>query len=301
MSDAPLAQSYVEAYDISYPEAVARIEGEVRQLKEEIERSGSYQLNDLGKLYLNGEGRYEFEPCEAGLLTPTLYALSSFEMLPLHEVRRKNATSMFPAVQLETKSLDTRQIAQSLLHPEKPSLATIMSQIDPNTPQEEKTISIRVSLLRNLAVTAVAAIALVLFARPVDPNQSTVSEYAPAEASLLKTVMPKSESSNIPELTSIVQDLEEAAASIEKAQEVGVTPVTGDFTIVLAYSMPMENAQAFLQTLHQNGARKAVLMNYHSENVIVYGSYKNGEEAYNELQSLLENKNVSSGWIMQMK
>ena len=156
-------------------------------------------------------------------------------------------------------------------------------------------------MLRNLAVTAVAAIALVLFARPVDPNQSTVSENAPAEASLLKTVMPKSESSNIPELTSIVQDLEEAAASIEKAQEVGVTPVTGDFTIVLAYSMPMENAQAFLQTLHQNGARKAVLMNYHSENVIVYGSYKNGEEAYNELQSLLENKNVSSGWIMQMK
>ena len=42
-------------------------------------------------------------------------------------------------------------------------------------------------------------------------------------------------------------------------------------------------------------------MNYKSENVIVYGSYSSSEEAYNELQSLLEHKNAASGWIMQVK
>ena len=301
MSDTLLAQSYVDAYDLSFPEALARIEREVCQLKEEIERNGSCQLNDLGRLYVNGDGRYEFEPCEAGLLTPRLYALSSFEMLPLRKVMSHKGASMLPSVQFETQQLDTRQFAESLLHSDQPSLATIMSKIDHQTPKEEKTISIRVSLLRNLAVTAVAAIALVLFARPVDPNQEMTTGDAPAEASLLKTVMPKSEKSAPAELMSIVPDLESVSARIEKAQEVGVVPSTGDYTIVLAYSLPLENAQAFLQNLHQNGARKAVLMNYKSENVIVYGSYSSSEEAYNELQSLLEHKNAASGWIMQVK
>ena len=176
-----------------------------------------------------------------------------------------------------------------------------MSQIDNIPPQEEKTISIRVSVLRNLAVTAVAALALVFFARPVDPNESAVSDNTPTEASLLKTVMPSSEASSLPELTSIVADLEQVADCIEKAQEEVVPPAVGDYTIVLGYSMPLENAKAFLQTLHENGARKAVLMEYKSENVIVYGSYPTSDEALQELQTLLANKNAASGWIMQLK
>lgn len=299
MSDSLLAQSYVDAYDISYPEAVSRIESEVNRIKQEIEAKGSYLLHDLGRLFVNGEGRYEFEPCQAGLLTPKLYALSAFEMFPLR--KRGNKATALPSLRMQTKEIDSERIAQSLLHSEKPSLATIMSQIDNIPPQEEKTISIRVSLLRNLAVTAVAAIALVLFARPVDPNQTAATENQPAEASLLKTVMPHAQASSMPELTSIVADLEEVASSIEKAQEVGVTPAVGDYTIVLGYSMPLDNAKAFLQTLHENGARKAVLMEYKSENVIVYGSYATSDEAYQELQTLLANKNAASGWIMQMK
>lgn len=301
MSDSLLAQSYVEAYDISYPEAVSRIENEVNRIKLEIETKGSYQLHDLGRLFVNGEGCYEFEPCQAGLLTPKLYALSAFEMLPVRQGQKRHGTTSLPSLRMETKAIDAQRIAQSLLRPEKPSLATIMSQIDNIPPQEEKTISIRVSLLRNLAVTAVAALALVFFARPVNPNESAVAENTPAEASLLKTVMPSSEASSLPELTSIVADLEQVAGCIEKAQEVGVTPAVGDYTIVLGYSMPLENAKAFLQTLHENGARKAVLMEYKSENVIVYGSYPSSDEALQELQTLLANKNAASGWIMQVK
>ena len=90
MNDSLLAQSYIEAYDISYPEAILRIEDEVSELRQHIENEGSYELNDLGILKMNEYGNYEFEPCEAGILTPTLYGLSTVEMEPL-----ANMTSSF--------------------------------------------------------------------------------------------------------------------------------------------------------------------------------------------------------------
>ena len=85
MNDSLLVQSYIEAYDISYPEALRRIEAEVAEIRQHLESKREYELNDIGILRLNQEGNLEFEPCEAGILTPYLYGLSSFEMSPLVE------------------------------------------------------------------------------------------------------------------------------------------------------------------------------------------------------------------------
>ena len=57
MNDSLLAQSYVEAYDLSYPEALRRIEEEVNELKQHIETEGSYELNDIGTLSVNEDGK----------------------------------------------------------------------------------------------------------------------------------------------------------------------------------------------------------------------------------------------------
>ena len=62
MNDSLLAQSYVEAYDISYPEALSRIDTEVDELKLTLEKDGFYELSDIGVLTINAEGKYEFEP-----------------------------------------------------------------------------------------------------------------------------------------------------------------------------------------------------------------------------------------------
>ena len=80
INDSLLVQSYIEAYDISYPEALQRIEGEVEELRQHLQNEGSYELNDIGTLALNEDGNYVFTPCEAGILTPALYGLTSVEM-----------------------------------------------------------------------------------------------------------------------------------------------------------------------------------------------------------------------------
>ena len=79
INDSLLVLSYVEAYDISYPDAIKRIEAEVSEMRQLINNQGFFELPDIGVILTNDEGNLEFEPCSAGILTPELYALSSFE------------------------------------------------------------------------------------------------------------------------------------------------------------------------------------------------------------------------------
>ena len=50
INDSLLAQSYIEAYDISYPEAIQRIEDEVNELTQHLQNEGRYELNNIGIL-----------------------------------------------------------------------------------------------------------------------------------------------------------------------------------------------------------------------------------------------------------
>ena len=87
INDSLLAKSYVEAYDISYPDAMRRIEDEVRELRQRIDIDGQYEFRDLGVINLNKDGHYEFTPCPAGILTPELYGLSPVDIQPLCKLR----------------------------------------------------------------------------------------------------------------------------------------------------------------------------------------------------------------------
>ena len=120
---------------------------------------------------------------------------------------------------------------------------------------------------------------------------SEVTEVEEAEETTAATTSPRS----------IISFMEAVSDRLNQEEEVGVPPSVGDFTVVLGYSIPSENVQSFLDQLHAQGAKKAVLIDYKSQNVIVYGSYKTHEEANVALQELLANKNAASGWIMQMK
>lgn len=87
MNDSLLAQSYVEAYDISYPEAVRRLDDDVDAIRQQLDENGEYQMRGIGTLCLNADGNLEFEPFEAGVITPELYGLGSFQMARIGSVR----------------------------------------------------------------------------------------------------------------------------------------------------------------------------------------------------------------------
>ena len=141
MNDSLLVQAYIEAYDISYPEALRRIEAEVEELKQHLETDGLYVLNDIGTLRLNDEGQIQFEPCEAGILTPSLYGLSSFEMKPLSAIK-----ALIP--KKEEKQANNG-----------------------NNPSAD-IITIKMSWIRNTAAAAAAFIAFMMISTPISNSNS---------------------------------------------------------------------------------------------------------------------------------
>lgn len=140
LNDSLLVHSYIEAYDISYPEALRRIESEVNELRQHLETEGQYELNDLGVLSLNEEGNLQFEPCEAGILTPQFYGLGAFEMLPL-------------------EGHGTEQDSAKLTEEQDRKPA-------------DHAIVIKMSWLRNVAAVAAAVISFLMIGSPVSNSTS---------------------------------------------------------------------------------------------------------------------------------
>ena len=85
MNDSLLAQSIVEECDMSYPEAINAIEEKVAEMKQAIETNGRLTFNGLGTIGIGENGKYDFTPCKTGILTPTLFALDTFEIKSLKE------------------------------------------------------------------------------------------------------------------------------------------------------------------------------------------------------------------------
>lgn len=99
-NDYLLAQSYQDAYDISYPEAFRRIEKEVEEIRQTMVVNGSYQFHGIGTLTLDTDEHLTFSPASAGLQTPSLFGLSTFSLDELEELPSScsNFVPLMPAM-----------------------------------------------------------------------------------------------------------------------------------------------------------------------------------------------------------
>lgn len=170
MNDSLLVQSYVEAYDISYPEAQRRIDSEVIELKRSLEIEGYYELDNIGTILVNDEGKYEFEPCEAGVLTPGLYGLVGTELQTLDAEDVKTAVSLavpcvWGAAGPLSSSSDTERFSGGV-DVETLSAGGVVKKNEPSE-NGERVISVRVSVLRNIVAVACAIIAFFMLATPI--------------------------------------------------------------------------------------------------------------------------------------
>ena len=325
INDSLLVQSYVEAYDISYPEALRRIEGEVEELRQRLGNDGYYEMTDIGMLEVNEDGNIVFTPCEAGILTPGLYGLSSFEMPPLaaevaeetsENVRKPQNATVVP---LTTKIFD--QLAESA--------QTSDSNADNESIEEEeaeKTICIKVSWLRNAGIAAAAAIVLMLVFLPIShPGFKNVNIGDFNGTSFFSKLMPKDSQMNkinISEVKTstkvadkvvtkdsvkdIVKDsikdiVKDSVKNIVKTTDSAIQPkVKADtFCIVLASCIPQKNAERYVEELHKKGFDKAYTMVNNKMVRVIYGNYLSENDAYNDLQQIRSNDEFAQAWILK--
>ena len=285
MNDSLLVQSYIEAYDISYPEALRRIENEVEELKQHISIEGSYELHDIGELSLTEEGRYLFTPCEAGILTPELYGLSGFEMTPLSALK--------PAVEEEEKPTT-----------EETATTPVLAGLQEEDEDEERGVFIKMSWIRNTVAVAAAVLAFFLMTTPVSNSGSSQVNMGGLNNPLLTSkpkklvVKPDTTLQVVPDSTITVAEkvVEEKKDTISTEPE----QMTG-YCIVLASYVTKKNAKAFVDDLHKRGFSEAEIFIRNNVTRVICGHFKTQNAAYNRLNLVRDNKGFEEAWVLKLK
>lgn len=312
LNDSLLVISYVEAFDISYPEALRMIEAEVDELKQILATEGSYEMNGIGTLHLNKEGVVVFEPCEAGVLTPDLYALCSFdfERLPI--------AATAPAVTKETVITPETKIAAPVttIHEEKPVEENITDAEDSDNDSEY--IHINTKWLK----TAVAAAAVLLFAIVLTSPNSTVNGYyshmSTWSTELIQKLMPKDTNTETVRIQPHAMPIKtvrkaeaktdtvekEIADTVRKEAAADINPepsaMKNSYTIVLASSTTEDNAKNYIKKLKAKGYNDAVVYDNGHIIRVVYGNFASEQNAQDSLRKLRDSKDFKDAWVLKI-
>ena len=307
MNDSLLALSYVEAYDISYPEALNRIADEVAEIKQTLENTGRFELNDIGTIILNETGNYTFEPCEAGILTPELYGLGGFDMLPLAQISNTEAAEHTTVVEMTADEYKPAQQRESSDIKEEANIVSANNSVFINEEEEEENsstefISIRKSWLRNIAAACIAIIAFFTLSTPLGTSNVQKSQI---DTGMLTKVMPKELTQPAHELVlaNNVQAAETPAVNTGKmTQDSEITTTSSAYySIVLASRITKRNAATYAEYLQNKGFKEARVLITDTNVKVIYGSYSTENEAYTALNRLHNYEEFTDGWITKVK
>ena len=308
INDSLLVQSYIEAYDISYPEALRRIEGEVEELRQRLANDGYYEMTDIGVLEMNEDGNIIFTPCEAGILTPELYGLSSFEMQPL---MAEESTTSASSTQVQKPNVEPTPITTTVFDQvgQKEETSANDAGQDTDTDEDaEKTICIKVSWLRNAGIAAAAALLLFFVIFPISHSglkNVNIGDFN--GTSFFSKLMPKDSQMNninISEIKASAKDSSRQSVKDSVKDSIkGIEPkVKSDtFCIVLASCIPQKNAERYVEQLHKKGFDKAYAMVNNKMGRVIYGNYTSETDAYNDLQKIRSKDEFEQAWILKKK
>ena len=307
MNDSLLALSYVEAYDISYPDALSRIAEDVREIRAELDINGKYELSDIGTLHLNSQGTYTFEPCEAGLLTPNYYGLDGFVMQPLKELGT-SANNEETTATAEIVPFDSNAIQQA--EENKGNQQATAEPVFANEQEEEEEscefVQIRKSWLRNAVAACIALIAFFTLSTPLDTPQVQKSKV---DISMLNRLMPKEmvKDNSIKALEEVASEVEKKTENVENAERTDKAEIEKQeiakphYCIVLASRVTKRNAATYTESLQAKGFKDTRVLITSNNVKVIYGSYETEQQAYTALNQLHHHEAFADGWVTLVK
>ena len=316
INDSLLVLSYVEAYDISYPDAIKRIEAEVSEMRQLINNQGFFELPDIGVILTNDEGNLEFEPCSAGILTPELYALSSFECNKLSKLSEKQEETIptvgvaAPEAQKPVEEEPVKTVVVELQQEQK----EVESEYED---YEDDVVTIKVSTLKKIAAVAVVLLVVVFAILPFGGyNYFDGLQKGSIDTGLLTKVMPKAQTTTPEELGAIkvingaavridrteAENKVVAEAANPKASE-NVSKVEESkpvFVIVLASRVTKNNAERYVSSLIKKGVKDARVIGASNGSKVICGKYSSESEAMNGVHELREmSSEFKDAWVME--
>lgn len=298
MNDSLLAQSYVEAYDISYPEALRRIEQETDEIRRHVMHNGSYYLEGIGTLTSNDDDSYLFTPCESGLLTPSLYGLGSFEF----KLLGNNAAKVY---QTASKPVEQETSIETEVEEPQPTL------VDWDDEDDEHSISIKMSWVRNAVAIAAAIVLFFLLTTPVANSNMGSQTMSALQNSFIHKLMPK-DSNWVPATPvtktdgamTVKQDIPmDSAKKAATPPQKSMQPSTDEkpYCLVLASQVKRSNAEEYARMLQKRGFKDTEVYIHNNIVRVVYGHFKSENAAYIELHNLRFEDDFEEAWVYKRK
>ena len=304
INDSLLAQSYIEAYDISYPEALQRIEDEVNELTQILQNEGRYELNNIGIIELNEDGNYVFTPCEAGILTPSLYGLNSFEM------------SLIKAIaQPEVEEAPAAKVVEMKPEPKPESEVNRVLQQNLININDDDTdvVRIKFSWIRNAVAVAAILLAVFFVAMPTGKTELMKSTINNLNNQILFGMMTSKDTNTsaidfkrknaqkpatVKTAEAILDTIKPAKpAEAPKPVAIKTDSARKGYCIVLASHVNKQNAEIFINNLAERGYKGAEIYVHNNVTRIVYGNYANQSDAYKQLQKMNHEKDLEDAWV----
>ncbi len=304
INDGLLAQSYMHAYDTTFPESVKLIDEAVSGLKAQLSKEGEYTLSGIGRLTLGMDGRYLFEPCEAGVISPELYGLDSV-VLPEFSTEEANSAT-------DEANLGGAEMRKSTHKP-------LIKRTD-----KTYTISVNREFVNYVAAAVVAVVFYFIWATPVSNNnasapqtasilnsqlfsaspQNAAQETAPiyqavsAEtanaATSVATQATNSQSASEPQAAQAEQQSDAANASTSNTS-------SGKYTIVLASAIPQSNAEALAAKLNAQGMKNTRVYKRGRMVRVVFGAFATKDEAQTQLKHISGKTDFAEAWVMETR
>lgn len=266
INDSTLVYSYVDAYDMSYPDALRRVEREVEEIRMQIGENGRYEFNNIGVLSIGEGDSYLFEPSLAGLLTPELYGLAAYDICQTESEATTFETEKPGKVESVVETVEDTDVTEQEDSVEQEGEAE----------EDERVIRIPISYLRNIAAAAVAVVAFFLITTPVANSGDFI------ECSIVGSYPFTSQSTAITKADSVSIVIAQAAATttVEKPA------VADNYCIILASMITKKNADTYIEMLSKDGYDGATTFTREGILRVGYGSYATETEAYNALYRL---------------
>lgn len=306
LNDSLLAQSYVEAYDISYPEALSLIAEEVAELRLYLKNEGRYELNDLGVLYYSTGDIYTFEPFESGILTPELYGLNTLEIPQLAALYQSAEEQEYlPIVERATSKREANADAACS---DKSKGVAIGGSSTKKSQKKEGHILVSYSLLRNLSAACIAIMAFLLFPMQVGDPKGKVVEGSVVNTSMLTQLMPQDVLNADTDVALPVTKAKDSttveqavvARTVKEKQVEVIEETQPYYTIVLASRITKANAMNYVSELHKKGVKSAEILLKGKSVKVVAGKYATMEEAYQMLNSQQNQSVFSEAWVLKV-
>ena len=276
LNDGLLTQDYMDTYGTNFADASRMVTKSVDELKYFLHLNGYLDIHGLGEMTQTINNQYTFKPYSEGIMTPDLYALSSFHINYLHEMHEESSRIITHVFTDTADAADANNITNDV--PEN------VEDID-NIKMHGNSIK-RIYLFS--AITVAAAL-LIFFLFPVRINNTELSKVNVAQ------LIPIDAFGGTSEVNRYSQQL---VAYNTKKIAVKHDSVSDKYFIVVCALSKESKANRLVKSLHKEGNEKSCVIPQKIRYFIAITSYNNRAMAFSGLKKYRADKKYKDAWLL---